>query len=479
MLPKNLKYGNKVESAPSRSYRTNIAPQNGTGPYGLGDTIILNIPTRSNLVLAPAESYLKFNVNVTSGSASSRFRWDACGAHGLFQRIRIFHGSNLVQDIDNYGLLAKMLMDIQVPTDACYGKLNATSGTRSDLVARFPTFTNFTSAGATITNAEVTTGLNAQLTAIGAGVFQTNTGDTIGGTGTFNANAIASQTYCLNLISLIGSLCSSNYFPLFACSSAPLRVEIQLVDSAVKALSSVVAPSTSAPPTAITATNVEYVAQFIELSDVAIGMIQESLGDSPLQFVVPDYRNYQFNTSLPDATTTQINMPIPAKFSSLKSLFVTIRDKSTGSATFFPYSSVRCGIVDYYFRVGSQVLPSKAPSTDAEMFSEMLKAIGSLSDIHHQPSIDRFSYNLNVSVVNVEPNANVSSGSFYIGMDLENYAGSSKDSIFAGYNSNTEDIFLVANFNNTTGGALTPRLDAFALFDEVIVFENGTCYVKF
>ena len=140
MLPKNLKYGNKVESAPSRSYRTNIAPQNGTGPYGLGDTIIFNIPTRSNLVLAPAESYLKFNVNVTSSNATSRFRWDACGAHGLFQRIRIFHGSNLIQDIDNYGLLAKMLMDIQVPTDAAYGKLNATSGTRFDLVARFPTF---------------------------------------------------------------------------------------------------------------------------------------------------------------------------------------------------------------------------------------------------------------------------------------------------------------------------------------------------
>ena len=74
MLPKNLKYGNKVESAPSRSYRTNIAPQNGTGPYGLGDTIIFNIPTRSNLVLAPAESYLKFNVNVTSSNATSRFK---------------------------------------------------------------------------------------------------------------------------------------------------------------------------------------------------------------------------------------------------------------------------------------------------------------------------------------------------------------------------------------------------------------------
>ena len=64
MLPKNLKYGTKIESAVARSSRVNIAPQNGTGNYGAGDTIILNLPTRNNLVLVPSESYLKFNVNM-------------------------------------------------------------------------------------------------------------------------------------------------------------------------------------------------------------------------------------------------------------------------------------------------------------------------------------------------------------------------------------------------------------------------------
>ena len=62
MLPKNLKYGSKIESAYARSLRSNIQPQNGTGPYNPGDTIIINIPTRAGLVLVPSESYLKFNV---------------------------------------------------------------------------------------------------------------------------------------------------------------------------------------------------------------------------------------------------------------------------------------------------------------------------------------------------------------------------------------------------------------------------------
>ena len=138
MLPKNLKYGNKIESAPAKSYRTNIQPQNGTGPYSLGDTITINIPTRANLVLATTESVLKFNLTLKAGAASA-FRWDSCGAHGNIQRIRFWHGSNLLEDIDNYGLLAKMLFDLQVPSDASYGKFNITSGTRNDLVTQITT----------------------------------------------------------------------------------------------------------------------------------------------------------------------------------------------------------------------------------------------------------------------------------------------------------------------------------------------------
>ena len=134
MLPKQLKFGSKVESAAAKSSRVNILPNNGTGPYSLGDTIIINIPTRQNLVLVPNESYLKFTLGAITASAAAAIRWDIGGAGGIIQKIRIYHGSNLLQDIDNYGLLSKMLFDIQAPGDATYGKLNVLAGTRSDLV---------------------------------------------------------------------------------------------------------------------------------------------------------------------------------------------------------------------------------------------------------------------------------------------------------------------------------------------------------
>ena len=92
MLPKNLKYQTRIESAPSKSYRSNLAPQNGTGDYKFGDTIIFNIPTRNNLVLVPTESYLKFDVQLTNVTAANYLRWDSCGSHGLIQRLRLFHG---------------------------------------------------------------------------------------------------------------------------------------------------------------------------------------------------------------------------------------------------------------------------------------------------------------------------------------------------------------------------------------------------
>ena len=455
MLPKNLKFQSKVESAISRSYRTNIQPQNGTGPYQLGDTITVNIPTRANLVLVPSESYLKFTLNITSGAAANNFRFDSCGAHGVIQRIRVWSGSNLLQDIDNYGLLAKIMYDMQLSTDSAYGKMNVTSGTRSDLTASVAGVANVVS------------------------VNQTNSGDLVAQNSAVGAGAVISQTYCINLISLMGSLCSQNYFPLFAATSAPIRIELQLT-SAVTNYCAVAQATLSTS----TLTGCEYVAQFIELGDQAMQMIYGSLGAEPLQFVVPDWRNYQYTASLTNAVSTQVNMPIPAKFSSLKALICTTRDKGTGATTFFPYSSVSQGINNYQFRLGSQVVPSKPPDSLPEMFMEVQKSLASISDLAYQPSIERVSYSLAASTASVETGAaptsvsSSNSGSFYVGLDLENYSGASKDTIFSGYNSNTDDIYWTPTFTSP-GGVASCRFDAFANFDTVVVCENGTAYVKF
>jgi hypothetical protein len=140
MLPKNLLYQTKAESAPARAYKANIAPQNGTGPYAPNQTIIINIPTAPNLVTAMSENYLKFDATCTTNNACNYIRLDNCGAHSFIQRIRVFHGSVLLSDINNYNQLASMAYDLQVSTPAAYGKYNILTGSRNDLVTSTPTF---------------------------------------------------------------------------------------------------------------------------------------------------------------------------------------------------------------------------------------------------------------------------------------------------------------------------------------------------
>jgi hypothetical protein len=94
MLPKNLIYQTKVEASNARSYKLNVAPQNGTEGYVASNTIIFNIPTRNNLVYVPSESYLKIVPTiVNSGIAQTYCRFDKAGAHGFIRKIRVFHGS--------------------------------------------------------------------------------------------------------------------------------------------------------------------------------------------------------------------------------------------------------------------------------------------------------------------------------------------------------------------------------------------------
>lgn len=452
MLPKNLKYGQKLESALAKSYKSNIQPQSGN-VFGFSDTITFNIPTRNNTLLVPTESYLKFNVvlNNASGAANS-FRWDSAGANQIIYRLRIYSGSNLLQEINDYGLLAKMLFDVQVPFDATYGKYNILSGCRSDMTAT----TNV--AGAYAQNAVVS-------------VFNTNSGDIFASALANNTDS-ASKTYCINLISLLGTLCSNQYFPLFACTSAPIRLELTLVDNINRAMS-----CTTGTGVTLKLSNCEYVGNFINISDQAVSMIYDSLGGQPLQFCVPDYRSFSYSATLPTSVST-ISFPIPAKYSSLKSLYITQRDKLNGTDTFFPCSSVTKQIQDYNFRIGSQIFPSKAPSTYPEMFAELLKATASMSDLNHHPAVDNFSYTLQDSVANGHTIINVNSGSFYVGIDLESYANSDKSNLFMGWNSTTDDIYFQANYAGQAS-ATNVLWNCFALFDSVVTFENNVAFVKY
>lgn len=456
MIPSNLVYSGKVESSPARRYRTNIQPQNGTGPYVGGNTVIINIPTQANTFLIPSESYLKFKLSAVVGATAGTLgAFDSHGVHSIIQRVRVYHGSSLLQDIDNYSDLAKILFDYQAAQDTTQGRLSITSGTNP----------SYAGEGAAATNP-----VNIKPVNKGNNIKQL----TASGTREVIPDSLSTNSgfYAINLVSLVGSLAGGKYLPLHFAQSSPLRVEIVLQPNAVSCF------NITGTVTNIQLDNVEYVAEFLQLSSGAIDAIAQRAGGS-LQMVVPDYRNYVYSTTVNDNGT--VTMPIAAKFSSLKSLLVTQRQSATtGVAAYYPNAHVKFGLSQWTMRIGSEVLPSTAPNNDAEFFCEAAKCFGSIADMNYQPSIDldAFVQAQAVTVTTALSQATVNSGAFLIGLDCETYQNTDKSSIFAGMDTTTSDIFATLQYGTTPATGTTILYNAFACFDNVIVFENGAAYSR-
>jgi hypothetical protein len=451
MIPSNLRYQSKVESVSGRRYLTQIQPQGGTGTYNTGDTIIINIPTRNNTALIPSESYLKGNFNLILSSAATSSALESCGWHNFIQRVRVFHGSNLLEDIDNYGQLAKVLYDYQVPEDAVKGRYAITSGTNEE-------YSSVGVAAAALQN-----------------VRSVNRGRALGALGA----TTTSFPFAINLISLVGALSGEKYLPLWEMTGAPLRVELVLQSSLIRSMMVEGGAGLN-----FTATGINYCGEFLELPDSAISAIKAG-SSNPVQMVLPSYRTYTNSASLANAVQTQVSFPIPAKFSSLKNILVVTR-QTAGLAAQYPSSHCAFGVgsansIGYQFRVGSEVLPSTAPTTFPEIYNEALKCFGSIADLNNQPSIDNTSFSLNVpnTIAGLVEASTEDSGSFTIGIDMEIFQNVDKASIFSGTNTNTSDIFSIINYFNNSGAAITVLQTAMASFDQVLVFENGVCYARF
>jgi hypothetical protein len=449
MIPTNLKYQSKVESAPARRYLTQIQPQGGTGVYNPGDTITINIPTRNNTALIPSESYLRGNFNLILSGAATAATLESCGWHQFIQRVRVFHGSNLLEDIDNYGQLAKILYDYQAPEDAVKGRFAITSGTNEEY-----------------------SGVGVAAAAL-ANVRSVNRGRALGALGA----ATHTFPFAINLVSLVGALSGEKYLPLWEMTAAPLRVEIVLQSSLIRSMMVEGGSGLN-----FTATSVNYSGEFLELPDSAVAAIKAG-SSSPMQMVLPSWRSYTNSASVPATTQTQVSFPIPAKFSSLKNILVASRS-TAGLAAQYPSSHCAFGVgsansIGYQFRVGSEVLPSTAPTTFPEIYNEAVKCFGSLADMQLQPSIDNTAFSLNApnTIAGLTEASTEDSGSFLIGIDMEIYQNADKSSIFAGTNTNTSDIFAIINYY--TAGATTVLQTAFACYDQVLVYENGVCYARY
>ena len=433
MLPSKLLYQNKIESSYARNFISKIQPQN-TSNFGLGQTTIFNIPCMANQVLSGVDTVLNIRLALRAGDAAGTAIaadgavLDAAGIISAIQRVRIFHGSQLLSDIDSYGNLMNLLFSAQCSTDLMTNKYAILMGSG------------------------------------GSGAGRSLNPAAVDGQAAFPATHI----FSIPLMTILNL--SNNYVPCWALTSSSLRLEIQWAGSVAQFIRFPANRNIIASAEGMFC-DVSLTANFMELSDSAMAIIQNSLQGKPVEWVCGSYANYIFNTTLPNAVTT-VSMAVPAKFNSLKSLLFTFRpavsaagNGLSGGTAVFGSESLKFNLQEYDARIGSRVIPSDKPNTVSQFYSEFLRAISSVGNLDHETNITRDMYIADGSTAAV-------SSKFAIGFDLESYSAVDLSKTYQGLNTSTDDIF--ANFRFGAQGAdRATRIDAYAYYDQLIVCQNG------
>lgn len=460
-LPQNLLYGNKVSALPARQYSSNIQPQ-GAQTYVANDTMIFNIPCNSNTCLSPMDTFLKFKIQWTNGSTNTQafVRLAKAGAHSFIQRLRLFHASTLLEDIDNYGNLVAQLAQHQRSSDNVRFKGSVAEGFAQEIP---------------LIDASGNQSVYALDGIRGCRIHNDNWATAPLAVST----ATSIRTFAIPLVSVLGTL-TDKYLPLFKMTQAPLRLEIQLV---ANALIPVVIPSAAAAAT-FTISSVELVCSFVELGDASLQLIEQSIGGGDVQLAFDRWSNVVYNQTL-NTSTTNVSCPVPFKYSSVQALIASVRVQADTNGVVLrdAYASYPFSINEYWFNFGSISLPTKHPDDLMQMFNFYMSSLGSANSLNHNPYINFYQYAQIATAANTTEDGPATAstdtngglmGCFGIGMELVSFPSADASGMFSGRNTQTEDVYFNAIYS-AQGGATNVRYDFYCLHQAVMSCGmNGT-----
>ncbi len=405
-LSDSLVFRPKPASIPRTTHRQSVPAYNGT-TFSPQQTILINIPCgRRGHYLNTRMSYLKFKVVNNSATEGLTFDYSAAG---LIQSLALYHGSNLLEQIGEYNALYHLLTDMQESLESMQY------------------------------SGSILSGCSALSLRTGAAIAQ-------GG---------ANYVYvCVPVLSgIIGPL-QSKYLPTGSMTGGDLRLELTLASLAGGAL------GTTTPNWSITDVSLQL--EYVEVSSEVDRMIQASNPRYVISF--ESFANY---TNTIASTETQVNKLIPARFSSLKTLYTMFRNSAdlTATAKRSVSGRVNPGITNWYYQVSGENIPATPVKEDVESFAELQKAF------HTFGSTDNPGMIISTEYYNTD---SANKCSFAIGQNLETL--SHKSSLTeSGKNTLNTNCYLLG----TVSGAKTLQMSTFAHYDGVLVIENGVASAAF
>ena len=310
---------------------------------------------------------------------------------------------------------------------------------------------------------------DCQVSAIEQNTVGSNT--LLHGEGTVGSNATvyaaapiasgASATACMPLLSGLLSPVCPKYLPLGSMGNGGnLRLTLTL-----DTLNNV-GITADGGDVALTLSDIELVCGIVEVDNAAQQMIDASSGGI-YAISSTGYKNYTSNAG--GNNETEVSLLVPAKASSMKSLFTVMRPQAhlNNPAEFGIGCRDRADLTEFHLSVGGQRVPSGKPVKvlGGNSFMELMKCFNGISNLNQRCDFGKTRYELSSSTAN--DTAIATKGAFLCGVELEAYGN---DGVESGMNTLGSNIFWNGQFDSITEAM---HFSFFSMYDTLITVENG------
>jgi len=412
-------YTLKRTSLPARTYRGSIQANNQSTGILNGTTSTFTIPSRPKTYLDGSQSCIQFEVENLHASASITLDKSA---FSLIQKIEIYNGSQLLESIANYNVLTNMLLDFQYDIGQRVGH-STEFGCSSDI------------------NSAVDAHLKGEVIL-----------------------ATVKRTYSLPIVSgVIGSLLDK-FLPLGLNDSIRLEVTWATDQNSIGLSTAQLNWQVNNPLLQLA---------MIELGDEAESIVRKVAGATPIIHGT-QYRCYSSVINAGQASGAAVNTLVPARFASLNAFLIACRNYATTAYTNYNIGSRVNPFSRWNLRIGSEQYPQRMMDSDAECAVELKKVFGILNTTEGGCSVLKNNY------YGIVDGTNATSDSYKnahgLGISLETFAHRSS-TINSGLSTLNTSIFLYGEMVAANTNQL--QLDCFAIYDSLLVVENGLLSVRF
>ena len=443
------------------------APEGRTSNFQPGQKIDFRFPTSGGYVDSFASSTLDFDLDISAGATAGKAYMDPyLGAHGLIDRIVVTVGGNIIEDTTNYPLVYKAMK-------ALHGNIGREN---IDLVL-----------------SEDVSAFEQSANRYGNFYGWWGTDKTSAQNDNITINKTRRYPVRLNLLSCLGSLSGSKYWPS-ALLDSDIRLEIYLNQ---KFQGMALGNDTMSWQL----NNVEFTTTRVRLNTRVIESLKSSAQSGGVKMIMPGFSHFQ-ETVTTAAAGGQVahNLKYSSSASSLKSILLMFRLAAAQNvANKSSYQLVDPLGLEYQFLIGSTLMPARPIFDIHDKYRELMRCVGGpVNSLGQRNLISKVNYMLPLH--DAVPSTSAPAAHM-IGQSLEMYADHTLSSqVFSGINAinltmqcqlkiasvaasiaNLETAYdqrtpenLVSRIGETSGNAAaTLYADSILVFDRLLNF-NGS-----